>query len=234
MAYRIQSGTTSVLNPFGPEWPTAKRAEESRPVGEQVQDALFGKRKPDQLDLDEHPEVKELLAMLDRYRKKFAVMAGDGESDYRLQLAKGTIAMVDEKGTIFVGLPFLLQFETHPEVLIGAIAHEIGHRPQRWAEYKSQAMLTKEELDSLCRYEETRADLFAGQALAEMNISPEPMIQFLENIEEGPHPDYFPATMRADVIREGYNSQKSLVSVRKKLWPELDKLRSPKNHIGDF
>lgn len=213
---------------------SAERTKESQSVGEQVQDALFGKRKPPVLDEDEYPEAAEILAKLDRYRRKFATMAGDKEDDYRLQLADGTIAMVDEHGTIFVGIRFLMRFKDKLEVLIGAIGHEIGHRPKRWAEYKAKKDLNREELESLCRYEETRADLFAGRALAEMDLSPKPLIDFLEAIEEGPHPEYFPAKMRADVIQEGFREQKSKAAVRKKLWPELDRAVSPKHHVGDF
>lgn len=232
---RISTNISTTMNPFGPQWAgTPQKAQESKPVGEQVQDALFGKKKPEELDEDDFPELEELIKDLDRYRRKFVSMAGDAEKDYRLQLADGTIAMIDAHGVIFLGVKFLKQFKDNREVIIGALAHEVGHRPQRWAEYKAKKNLSKDELEELCRYEETRADLFAGQGLAEMGLSPEPMIRFLENIEEGPHPDYFPAKMRADVIREGYREQKSKASIRKKLWPELDNATSPRLHIGDF
>ncbi len=236
MPSRISSGgMSSTINPFGPQWPKATEgAKEARPVGDQVEEALFGKRKPPVLDEDDFPEVTEILALLDKYRKKFAVMVGDQEKDYRLQLADGTLAMIDGHGTIFIGVRFLLKFQKNPSVLIGALAHEVGHRPHRWAEYKTKKDLNREEINELCRFEETRADLFAGRAMAEVNISPEPMIQFLEEIEEGPHPDYFPAKMRADVIREGYNEQKSKVNNRKKMWPELDRATAARLHLGDF
>ena len=224
-----------MMNPFGPQWSGAsQKAKESQAIGDQVQDALFGKRKPPGLDPDDFPETKEILALLNTYRRKFAMMAGDAEDEYRLQLADGTIAMIDGQGTIFIGIRFLMQFKNNPEVLIGALAHEIGHRPQRWNEYKTKKTLTKIELESLCRYEETRADLFAGRALAEVNLNCDPVITFLQNIEEGPHPEYFPASLRGEVIKEGYNEQKTKAIVRKKLWPELDKQTSPHLHIGEY
>ena len=161
-------------------------------------------------------------------------MIGDREKDYRLQLAVGTIAMIDAHGTIYVGKKFLEKFKQNLEVPIGAIAHEVGHRPQRWAEYKAKKELNITQLQSLCRYEETRADLFAGRALAETGLSCEPMIKFLEDIEEGPHPEYFPAKLRADVIREGYNEQKKRSNMRRNLWPELDQGTSPRYHLGDY
>ena len=232
---KISNNISTVLNPFGPQWGGAsQKATQSKAIGEQVQDALFGKHKPPSLDPDEFPETKELLALLNTYRRKFAMMAGDSEEEYRLQLADGTIAMIDGHGTIFIGIRFLLQFKDNHDVLIGALAHEIGHRPHRWAEYKTKKELNKKELDYLCRYEETRADLFAGRALAELNLSCEPMITFLKDIEEGPHPEYFPASLRGEVIREGYDSQKNKAALRKKLWPELDKQTSARLHIGDY
>lgn len=234
MGYKIQSGMSTVLNPFGPDWSTSsQQVGEATSVGEQVEDSLFGKKKPPLLDEDEFPDAAEVLAKLDKYRKKIVLLIGDPETDYFLQLADGTIAMIDAHGMIMVGIRFLLKFKDNMPVLVGAIAHEIGHRPKRWAEYKQQKPLNIAELQKLCRYEETRADLFAGRALAELGMSCEPMIQFLKDLEEGPHPEYFPAKMRADVIREGFREQSGKVKTRQKLWPELEKI-SPKGHIGDF
>ena len=224
-----------MLNPFGPQWVgSSHKSTEAQAVGEQVQDSLFGKKKPPILDEDEFPEIKEVMAMLNGYRRKFAIMIGDSEKDYRLQLADGTIAMIDNNGIIFLGVKFLQKFKDNPEVLIGVLAHEIGHRPQRWNEYKEKQKLKPRELESLCRYEETRADLFAGRALAEVGMDCEPMINFLEVIEEGPHPEYFPADLRAEVIREGFSEQANKVLLRQKFWPELERHTSPKHHLGDY
>lgn len=224
-----------MLNPFGPQWVgSSHKSAVIQAVGEQVQDSLFGKKKPPTLDEEEFPEVKMTLGMLNGYRRKFASIIGDPESDYSLQLADGTIAMIDSHGTIFLGIKFLRQFKDNPEVLVGVLAHEIGHRPQRWNEYKEKQKLKPSELESLCRYEETRADLFAGRALAEVGMNCEPMINFLEVIEEGPHPEYFPADLRAEIIREGFNEQSNKVLLRQKFWPELERHTSAKNHLGNF
>lgn len=231
----ISSNISTLLNPFGPQWPDASPStEEVKSVGEQVQDALFGHKKPTPLDEDDFPELKKILKKLNGYKRKFMMLAGDEALEYHLQLAKGTIAMIDGRGTIYMGKNFLQQFKDKLEVPIGALAHEVGHRPQRWAEYKTEKRLTTAELQSLCRYEETRADLFAGRGMAEVGLSIEPMIQFLEDVEEGPHPEYFPASMRAEVIREGYSEQKKRGATRRRLWPELDQRFSAKYHIGEF
>ncbi|MES2504843.1 MAG: hypothetical protein V4534_08200 [Myxococcota bacterium] len=233
MGYKISSGMSTQLNPFGPDWSGPVSGSQATSLGDQVEDSLFGKKKPPLLDEDEFPDAAQVLAKLDKYRRKIVHLMGDVEEDYRLQLADGTIAMIDAHGTIMIGIRFLMKFKDRMEVLVGAIGHEIGHRPQRWAEYKQQKPLNVAELQKLCRYEETRADLFAGRALAELGMSCEPMITFLKDMEEGPHPEYFPAKMRADVIREGFREQAGKVKTRQKLWPELEKI-APRGHIGDF
>lgn len=232
---RITNGLSTLLNPFGPSWPSsAEQVNEARPVSDQVQDALFGKKKPNELDPEDFEDAAKTLKILDRFRRKFVLMLGDSEEDYRLQLAEGNLAMIDSYGTIYLGLAFLRQYRDQMPVLLGALAHEIGHRPQSWNEYKELSAFTKDDLDALCRYEETRADLFAGRALAEVSQSVEPMIAFLLSVEEGPHPEYYPAKMRAEVIREGFREQTSFAATRKRSWPELDRATSAKMHVGEF
>ncbi len=233
MGYKISSGMSTTLNPFGPDWSGPVQQSAPTSVAEQVEDSLFGKKKPPLLNEDDFPEAAEVLAKLDKYRRKICVLIGDPEDDYRLQLADGTIAMIDKNNMIMIGIKFLMKFKDNFPVLVGAIGHEIGHRPKRWAEYKKDKPLNIAELQKLCRYEETRADLFAGRALAELGMSCEPMIKFLKDMEEGPHPEYFPAKMRADVIREGFREQSAKAKIRQKFWPGLEK-DAPKGHIGDF
>lgn len=167
MSTRIPGGGVSGRNPFGPVWTGAK--DPIRTVGEQVQDALFGKPKPRVLDQDDADTVGQ-MARLNGYKGRLARLAGDRDEDYRLLLADGTIAMIDEKGTVYVGKQFLLAQADRPDVLVGVLAHEIGHRPRRWEEYRQQQKLSREEHEQVCRTEETRADYFCGRALAELGL----------------------------------------------------------------
>jgi len=231
----IKSGISTLLNPFGPQWPSgSSRAENVKPVGEQVQTTLFGKKKPRELRKDAFTEAAEIIEKLDLYRRKFALLAGDEESSYRIVLADGNNAMIDANGKIYFGIHLLLKYKKQMPALIGILAHEIGHRPQRWSEYKKEQLLTMIEMQALCRYEETRADLFAGRALGELEISPQPFINCLLEEQTHPHPEYFPAKMRADVILEGYKKQAGQAVMRRKHWPELDRQTSAKWHVGDF
>jgi len=125
---------------------------------------------------------------------------------------------------------------TEVDLLVGVIAHEIGHRPRRWAEHKRSQPRSKDELHELCRLEETYADFFAGRALAELGLTADPVCDFLLALEkhdgDTPHPEYFPAKLRAEVIREGYTDGKRQSDTRKKMFPELARRVNPKLDLG--
>ena len=232
---RIGSGGINTqLNPSGPQAQASGQSAQAAEVGQQVQKTLFGKPKPPVLDLAKFPHLAEQMKLLHRYRKKLATMAGDEEDDYDLCLADGTIAMIDEEGLIYVGAGFLEACKDNPEVLIGVLAHEIGHRPKRWREYDTRRQVTREEMQALCREEETRADIFAGKALAEMNLSCEPLADFLSEVQQKPHPEYFDAKTRGEVIRDAHAGRAYRSDNRKKLFPEFDRMTSPKGHLGEF
>ena len=233
---RIDAGAIATrLNPFGPQTPsTSGRAADVPQVGSQVQQALFGRAKPPVLDPAQFPHLAAQLALLGRYKGKLAAMAGDDERDYEVVLADGTIAMIDEAGTIFVGAGFLAACKDSPDILVGVLAHEIGHRPKRWKEYTVRRQLSREELEMLCRHEETRADIFAGKALAEMGMSWEPLADFLRSIEEGPHPDYFPAEVRAEVLRDAHEGRAYRARARRAMFPAYDRMTAPKGNLGEY
>ena len=230
---RVTGGGVSTRNPYGPSW--AKGADKADSLGQQVQQELFGKKKPRELDVDDKDTAAQ-MARLHAYKGKLARLAGDDEDDYSLALADGTIAMIDASGKIYVGKQFLLANADKLDLLVGVVAHEIGHRPKRWSEYRQAQPQTRAELHELCRLEETYADFFCGRALAELGMSPEQICAFLLGLEdgagEGPHPEYFPAKLRADVIREGFSDGKRKSETRKKMFPELAKRVSPKLDLG--
>jgi len=215
-------------SPFGPQWVGGKETPQS--VAAQVEDALFGRKKPTVLDPDD-AEAGPLLAKLQPYRKKLARLAGDQEDDYRLVLAAGTIASIDQGGTVYVGRSFLLA--TPFEIQVGALAHEIGHRPQLWAQYRQNQPMEPEALEELLRLEETRADYFAGWALGQLGFSVEPLAKFLEALEDGPHPEYLAATLRGKTLREGHQAGHLRKKNLKKFFPELARMRSVSGDLGE-
>lgn len=207
-----------------------------KPLGEQIQQVLFGRARPPILDPAKFPELAVLLRLMDRYRKKLSTHAGDDEKEYSITLADDIIAAIDEHGTIFLGAAFLKGNAARPEVLVGALAHEIGHRPKRWRHerFKTQRQLTAEELAALCRHEETRADIFAGKALAELGLSCEPLIDFLKLVQVRPHPEYLPAEARGEIIRDAHAGRAYRTANRRKLFPEFDRWINPDGHLGEF
>jgi hypothetical protein len=199
-----------------------------------VQQTLFGAIKPPILDPAKFAFLAEQFRLLHKYRRKITSMIGDDEDEYPMVLADGTIAMIDGDGQIYMGAEFLQKEGGSPGTIVGALAHEIGHRPKRWGQYRVERELSREEMQMICREEEAKADAFAGTALAEMDLSPEPLIEFLERIQAKPHPEYFPADVRGEIIREAHKSRAFRADLRKKMFPQLDRATSPKNHLGEF
>ncbi len=225
----------NISTSFGNLQPQAQAKSAEKPqVGKQVQQALFGKARPPLLDPAKFPQLGEQLKLLAKYKKKLAEMAGDEDDDYRLALADGTIAMIDQEGTIFVGAGFLQACGDQAEVMVGVLAHEIGHRPKRWNAYRTRRQLSREELETLCRHEETRADIFAGKALAEMEMDWEPLAAFLLRIQDKPHPEYFDAQTRAEVVRDAHEGRAYRTKARRALFPEYHRMKSPKGHLGEY
>lgn len=233
VANRI-SGGLSARNPFGPSWGRASthRAAQTGTVGQQIQQELFGQKKPRTLDVDD-AALSAQLSRLHAYRKKLARLAGDAEDDYDLKLAADTIAMVDQDGIIYLGRDFLVQHEQNDAVLVGVLAHEVGHRPQRWRAFRETRQLSVEERNALCRTEETRADYFAGRALAELGLPCEPLATFLLRVQHTPHPRYFAAELRAEVIREGYQDAARRAQAQRALFPELARASALRLDLGE-
>lgn len=227
-------GGISTRNPFGPDWGKAKgpsSSEQAQSVGEQVQSQLFGKKKPALID-EEDAHIAAQMARMRAWKNRLARLAGDEASDYQVVLAQGTIAMIDQTGLIYVGKQFLLANMDLPDVLVGVLAHEIGHRPKRWDAYRSSAPVSQEEQEKLCRLEETRADYFAGRALAELNLDYKPLVTFLKQVAVEPHPAYFSAGLRAEVIEEGFVDGKRKTVNRAKFFPELQRMHGASGDLG--
>ena len=210
-------------------------AVQGPPISQQVQQTLFGRVAPRQLNAEDFPDLAAILRALNKHRIKLATMHGDDEDEYRIVLADDTIAMIDKDGTIFMGASFLYSCQREIEIPVGVLAHEMGHRPKRWKEsrYQLHHELTQPEMQAICREEETRADIFAGKGLAELGYDCEPLIAFLRKVQTRPHPEYFPADVRAEVIREAHAGRMYRASQRKKLFKEYDRATSARGHLGE-
>lgn len=209
-------------------------AQATRSVGEQVTQSIFHRPRPMLLAASDYPELQALLVVLDKYRRRLAHFVGDADKDYALALAADGSAAIDAAGTIFLGANFLSAHGRNLEVIVGAIAHEVGHRPKRMRTLSLKRNLSVQELQALCLHEEIRADNFAGRGLAELQLSCEPLIAYLKAVDAPPHPEYLPFHERAKVIRDGHTSGKARAGVRQKLFPEFDRQTSARNHLADL
>lgn len=185
------------------------------------------------LDPGQYPSLAGRIQNLLRLRRKLSFWAGDDESDYPIYLAEDTLAAIDGEGRIYMGVDFLDGPGRDAAVLAGALAHEIGHRPRRWRRRRLPANLSRQAIWAICREEEAGADTFAGRALAELELPARPLGAFLTSIEQGPHPAYYPAAERADMIAEAHEAQSFRLRAREKLYPEQARQRSLRLYIGE-
>ncbi len=198
---------------------------------DELQTILFGTVRPKVLDLANFPELAQAFRFLKKFKTKLAAFGGDRDDDYDLQLAEGANACVDRHGTIFIGEGLLKHGE--PALVVGVLAHEVGHRPKTWRKHQKEA-LNRQALLQLAREEEAKADKAAGRALAELGISCEPLCTYLQrhgNFEKPPE-NYFPVEVRIEMIREAHAAQKARRTATKRLFPGLAK-ESPRHLIAD-
>ncbi len=140
-------------------------------------------------------------------------IVGRSASDFSLELCEGDNASINRQGQIAVGVELLEAFQGNDDFLVALLGHEIGHKPWSWPNHDLSS-LTKKQLDELYREEEAKADRFAGKVLAELGVSPDAICEFLIEREtfEGRTPsDYYPAPMRAEIIREAFRRRTQML-----------------------
>ena len=206
-----------------------------RPLGEQVQRNLFGRPRPQILDEEASPELAAMLATLRSYRAKMDMLAGEPVGGLLL-LSQDTIAAIDEQATIYVGAHFITSYRDRLEVLVGVIAHEVGHRPRYWQGLRDKLApgLTQADLDLICRQEEIRADVFAGRALARLGMAAQPLADFVVQVGSQPHPHYLLGHERAQIMLEAHQGGSFRDGAARKLFPDFARATSARDFLGDF
>lgn len=167
---------------------------------------LFGKRPPKLVDRRRYPSLKKALKKLDLSTLQLSEALGAPESFFSVELCEGQNASINRQGQIAFGLELLNEHQRDDEVLVGVLAHEVGHQPWSWPR-GDLSHLNRKQLDELYREEEAKADRFAGRALAELGLSPDSLAELLlkaAQFEAHPPSDYYPAKERARMIREAY------------------------------
>ena len=81
---KIEGGIGTRFNSLNQNMDTsnAGKSAQAPEVGQQVQQALFGKAKPPVLDPAHFPQLAEQMKFLRKYKKKLAAMAGDEDEDH--------------------------------------------------------------------------------------------------------------------------------------------------------
>lgn len=193
-------------------------------LGEEVENRLFARVPPKLANPDAYADLLALLQWLEKRKRQIAILRGDKPEEYTLVLAEGGNAAIDADGVIFFGASLLRAYQDERAVLVGILAHEIGHRPKRWKEacYRQSESWTQAQIEQICRHEETRADLFAGMALAELGFPCHPLCEFLRRAGDGPRPhrEYFPEAVRRDVIWGAWRRRMARMKARKRHFPK--------------
>lgn len=197
----------------------------------ELQTVLFGSQLPKVVDGRNYPQLAEQLAWVRRHKTKLAAFVGDKDSDYDVALAEGLAACIDRHGMIYIGAALLAQ--ASPELMLGVLAHEVGHRPKTWHNYRRKEPFLRAELLQMARDEEAKADRVAGRAIAEFQTTPDALCEFLlvhGNFEKPPE-NYYPVEVRIAMIREAYASGVARGSAAKKLFPQFEKETSVRTLI---
>ena len=184
---------------------------------------LFGKRPAPLVDRRRYPRLTKALRKLKSLKDQIGEMAGMGEDDGGVDLAEGRNASIGRDGRIRFGLELLEESEDDDDFLVAVVGHEIGHQPWTWPTFNLAGM-TKRELDAMYREEEAKADRFAGRALAELGANPDPVCEFLvstERFEAHKPSDYYPAEVRAEMIRDAYSRRLKALQKPKLVLPGM-------------
>jgi hypothetical protein len=184
---------------------------------------LFGKRPPKLVDRRKYPSLGKALKKLDLSKEQITEALGAPNGFFSVELCEGNNASINQNGQIAFGLELLDRHERDNELLVGVMAHEIGHQPWTWPK-GDLSHLNKKQLDQLYKDEEAKADRFAGRALADLGLSPDAICEMLlKNAQFEAHPpsDYYPAKIRAQMIREMFSHRKGALDRAAHLSPRL-------------
>lgn len=212
---RIQSSGAGASTLLGGQTHSPVGKAQTNPMAE----LLFGKKPPKLVPRNRHPGLKKGLRKLDGFKEHLTAMMGRRDEDFPLCLCEGENAFISRDGTLAFGVELLAEHQDDDDLLLGILGHELGHQPWTWPK-GSMASLTKKLLKVMYREEEAKADRFAGGVLAEFDASPEPIAEFLLEHEKGfeaaqlAASDYYPATVRAKMIRDAWSRKRARLKAR--------------------
>jgi hypothetical protein len=171
---------------------------------------LFGKRPPRLVDKRRYPRLRRALRKLEAVKDQIAEVAGRHPGELSIELCEGDNASISRGGQIAIGVELLGRHKDDDDLMVAVLGHEIGHQPWTWPNH-DLSRLTRKQLDALYREEEAKADRFAGRVLADLGADPDSVCEFLlaaERFESKKPVDYYPAEVRARMIRQAFGRRK--------------------------
>jgi hypothetical protein len=184
---------------------------------------LFGRRPPRLVDPKKHPKLRKALRKLGALKEQIAELAGKSPDELSVALCEWSNACISREGQIAVGVELLERYQGNDDMLVAVLGHEVGHRPWTWPDIDA-SRLTLAQRNALCREEEAKADRFAGKVLADLGADPEAVCRFLVAAEgfEGKKPaDYYPADVRARMIKQAFTRRKRALTDALAYYPGL-------------
>ncbi len=180
---------------------------------------LFGRRRPKLVDRRKHPKLGRKLQKLEYVKDQISEMLGRTGEELSLGLCEGKNAFISRDGHISFGVELLERHGSDDDLMVALLGHEIGHQPWTWPEQLDPRGMTKAKLDAIYREEEAKADRFAGLVLAELGAKPDALIEFLrahEAFEAVKPSDYYPADVRAQILRNAFQRRGRALDLRKR------------------
>jgi Peptidase family M48 len=170
-----------------------------------------------------HPHLKRALRKLRAVKDQIGELLGLPEDALSVELCEGSNASITRDGRIGVGVQLLERHAGDDDLLVAILGHEIGHQPWTWPE-GNLGPLNQRQLQELYREEEAKADRFAGRVLAELGADPSRICEFLqaaERFEQTRPRDYYPADVRARIIRDAFRRRARSLEEAKRVNPLL-------------
>ncbi len=217
MKISTQAPSTSLSTSMG------QSASMPKSIGGQqsIDVVLFGKKPARLVDPRRFPHLRKAMRKLGMAKDQLADVLGVSENTFTVALAEGENASINRDGQIAFGFGLLEKHERDDALLVAVMAHEIGHQPWKWPK-GDMSHLTKKAIDSISREEEARADRFAGRALADLAVSPDPICDFLlahGKFEKHPPADYYPAEERVQMIQAAFIKRRRALTTAAHLSP---------------
>ncbi len=192
------------------------------PGGPQVDAASqksLGETPPIILSLQEIGELATFFqpsGLVGRLRKRLNYLKN---KKCKVVPAKGTVACVDDKDIVYLGVEFLSSYKDDPETLAGVLAHEWGHSCALKPTEEELQELNWNQIFELRRAHETLADETSGRLLFLMGYTPAGIIRFLKQGVDTHNLKYHNPDIRAQVVQYGFEAEKRKGVLARQLFP---------------